>query len=264
MIKTALTIAGSDCSGGAGIQADLKTMTMHGVYGMSVITALTAQNTRGVSAVCPVTEECFRQQIDSIFTDIVPDAVKIGMIGSRRLIPILAERLAYYQADNLVIDPVMGSTSGTEFLGREGKTELTKRLFPMARLITPNLLEAERLVNRTIQRKAEREAAAVEMGQRYGCSVLLKGGHAAEDADDFLYEIKQNRKIWISGERYYVSNTHGTGCTLSAAIVSNLAKGKELEESVRLAKEYISGALQKEIFLGHGNGPLNHMWNLEN
>lgn len=260
MIKTALTIAGSDCSGGAGIQADLKTMTVHGVYGMSVITTLTAQNTMGVYAMHPVSEEFLEQQIDSIFTDIVPDAVKVGMIGSRVFISLIAERLSYYQVKNLVCDPVMISTSGTEFLDKMGRETLARNLFPIARLITPNLFEAEVLVDRRLETKQERMEAAVEIGQKYGCSVLLKGGHVADHADDFLYEWEQDQKIWILGERYLVSNTHGTGCTLSSAIASNLAKGNGLEESVRLAKEYISGALQKEINLGQGNGPLNHMW----
>ncbi len=259
-IKAVLTIAGSDCSGGAGIQADLKTMTMHGAYGMSVITALTAQNTTGIYGVHTVTEDFLKRQIDSIFTDIVPDAVKIGMIGSKFFIDVIAERLFYYRAKNIVFDPVLASTSGTELLDKDGRKDLEEKLFPMARLVTPNRPEAEIFLGKKIETGEQVAAAAVEIGQRYGCSVLLKGGHGAGQADDFLYEQKENRKIWISGKRYLVSNTHGTGCTLSSAIAANLAKGSNLEESVRMAKEYINGALQNEIYLGAGNGPLNHMW----
>lgn len=263
MIKTALTIAGSDCSGGAGIQADLKTMTVHGVYGMSVITALTAQNTLGVYAIHRVTEEFLKQQIDSIFTDIVPDAVKIGMTVSSAFIRRIAERLLYYQVENLVLDPVMVSTSGTMLLDKEGRVDLANVLFPIARLITPNLPEAEVLIGKPLRTKEERAKAAVELGKRYGCSVLLKGGHGTGRADDFLYEKEQDKEIWICGERYPVSSTHGTGCTLSAAIASNLAKGNGLEQSVRRAKAYLNQTLQNEIHLGQGNGPLNHMWGVE-
>ncbi len=262
-MKTALTIAGSDCSGGAGIQADLKTMTVHGVYGMSVITALTAQNTTGISAIYKVTEEFLKQQMDSIFTDIVPDAVKIGMVVSASFAEIIAERLCYYQANNIVFDPVLSSTSKTMLFEQDGIETLEKRLFPIARLITPNLLEAERFVNRKLNTKKKIEEAAIEMGKRFGCSVLLKGGHSTNNikqANDFLYEFDTDRKIWINGVRYLASNTHGTGCTLSSAIVSNLAKGIGLEESVRLAKAYLNGAFQNEIYLGKGNGPLNHIY----
>lgn len=259
-IKAALTIAGSDCSGGAGIQADLKTMTVHGVYGMSVITALTAQNTMGVYAVHRVTEEFLKQQIESIFTDIVPDAVKIGMTASGVLIEVIAEQLTRYHAKNIVLDPVMVSTSGTMLLDASSREDLTELLFPMARLVTPNIPEAEALTGRKLETKNEISEAAEEIGQRYGCSVLLKGGHGKDTADDFLYDREQNRDIWITGTRYPASNTHGTGCTLSSSIASNLAKGSSLEESVRLAKAYMNGALQDGMNLGKGNGPLNHMW----
>lgn len=259
-IRTALSIAGSDCSGGAGIQADLKTMTMHGVYGMSVITALTAQNTTGVSAIHRVTEEFLRQQMDCIFTDIAPDAVKVGMTVSGSLIKVIAEQLACYHAKNMVLDPVMISTSGTALLDENAREDLTNLLFPMARLVTPNLPEAEVLAGRRLETEEEIAGAAAEIGCRYGCSVLLKGGHRKECADDFLYDREEGREIWITGMRYKVCNTHGTGCTLSSAIASNFAKGKSLEESVRLAKSYMNGALQSEMNLGKGNGPLNHMW----
>jgi len=259
-IKTVLTIAGSDCSGGAGIQADLKTMTIHGIYGMSVITALTAQNTTGVYAIHKVTEEFLKQQLDSIFTDIVPDAVKIGMTASGIFIRIIAERLYYYSAKNIVLDPVMVSTSGTMLLDEDARGELIKLLFPIARLVTPNIPEAKVLTGKKLETKNEISKVAKEIGCQYKCSVLLKGGHNKDSADDFLYDREQNKELWITGTRYPVSNTHGTGCTLSSAIASNLAKGNGLEESVRLAKEYINGTLQNEINLGKGNGPLNHMW----
>lgn len=259
-IRTALSIAGSDCSGGAGIQADLKTMTVHGVYGMSVITALTAQNTMGVYAVHRVTEDFLRQQMDCIFTDITPDAVKVGMTVSGGLIRVIAEQLACYHAKNIVLDPVMISTSGTVLLDEDAREDLTNLLFPMARLVTPNLPEAEVLAGRRLEAEKEIASAAVEIGCRYGCSVLLKGGHRKECADDFLYDREEDREIWITGMRYQVCNTHGTGCTLSSAIASNLAKGNSLEESVRLAKNYMNGALQSGMNLGKGNGPLNHMW----
>jgi len=262
-IKTVLTIAGSDCSGGAGIQADLKTMTVHGIYGMSVITALTAQNSMGVYALSPVTEDFLKQQITCIFTDIVPDAVKIGMTVSKELIQVIAEQLSFFHAKNIVLDPVMVSSSGTPLLEESGKEALTERLFPIARLVTPNLPEAEVLVERKLETEQEIEKAAREIGRRYGCNVLLKGGHRTDQAEDLLYLLKEDREIKMVGKRFFVSNTHGTGCTLSSAIACHLAKGYDLENSVRLAKDYINGALKNGIELGKGNGPLNHMWKKE-
>lgn len=254
--KTALTIAGSDCSGGAGIQADLKTMLANGVYGMSAITALTAQNTTGVTAVQEITPEFLAQQIDAVFTDIYPDAVKIGMTANEKLIEIIAERLVFYGARNIVIDPVMIATSGARLISENAVTALKEKLLHLATVVTPNIPEAEVLSGIKIDDKADMEKAAKCISGAYGCSVLLKGGHSINDANDLLYE---NCEItWFEGIRINNPNTHGTGCTLSSAIASNLAKGYDLRQSVRLAKEYISGALSAMLNLGKGSGPLEH------
>ena len=255
-IKTALTIAGSDSSGGAGIQADLKTMLANGVYGMSAITALTAQNTMGVTAISEVTPEFLGQQLDAVFTDIFPDAVKIGMTANDRLIEIIAERLAFYGAKNIVVDPVMIATSGARLISEEAVAVLKDKLLPVATLVTPNIPEAEVLSGIQIVDKSDMEKAAEHISRVYGCAVLLKGGHSINDANDLLYE--NGKLTWLEGLRINNPNTHGTGCTLSSAIASNLAKGYDLKRSVGLAKEYISGALSAMLDLGNGSGPLNH------
>ena len=255
-IKTALTIAGSDSSGGAGIQADLKTMLANGVYGMSAITALTAQNTMGVTAISEVTPEFLGQQLDAVFTDIFPDAVKIGMTANDRLIEIIAERLAFYGAKNIVVDPVMIATSGARLISEEAVAVLKDKLLPVATLVTPNIPEAEVLSGIQIVDKSDMEKAAEHISRVYGCAVLLKGGHSINDANDLLYE--NGKLTWFEGLRINNPNTHGTGCTLSSAIASNLAKGYDLKRSVGLAKEYISGALSAMLDLGNGSGPLNH------
>ena len=255
-IKTALTIAGSDSSGGAGIQADLKTMLANGVYGMSAITALTAQNTMGVTAISEVTPEFLGQQLDAVFTDIFPDAVKIGMTANDRLIEIIAERLAFYGAKNIVVDPVMIATSGARLISEEAVAVLKDKLLPVATLVTPNIPEAEVLSGIQIVDKSDMEKAAEHISRVYGCAVLLKGGHSINDAKDLLYE--NGKLTWLEGLRINNPNTHGTGCTLSSAIASNLAKGYDLKRSVGLAKEYISGALSAMLDLGNGSGPLNH------
>ncbi len=255
-IKTALTIAGSDCSGGAGIQADLKTMLANGVYGMSVITALTAQNTTGVMAISEVTPEFLGQQIDAVFTDIFPDAVKTGMIPNAELIEVIAERLVFYEAKNIVVDPVMLSTSGARLISENAVTVLKEKLLPIATVITPNIPEAEMMSGMIIADKSDMEKAAKLLNESYGCAVLLKGGHSVNDANDLLCE---NEEItWFESARINNSNTHGTGCTLSSAITSNLTKGYDLKQSVKLAKEYISRALSAMLDLGNGNGPLDH------
>ena len=259
-MKTALTIAGSDCSGGAGIQADIKTMTMNGVYAMSVITALTAQNTTGVTAIMEVTPEFLQQQIDMIFDDIRPDAVKIGMVSSAELIKVIAERLAYYKAENIVVDPVMVATSGSKLLKTDAVSVLTRALLPLATLVTPNIPEAEVLSGMSVQTKEDMERVAKVIGDTYGCAVLLKGGHSINDANDLLY-ANGNYK-WFCGKRIDNPNTHGTGCTLSSAIASNLAKGYDLETSVQRAKDYISGTLAAMLDLGQGSGPMNHAFDL--
>ena len=259
-LKTALTIAGSDCSGGAGIQADLKTMTMNGVYGMSAITALTAQNTTGVTAIFEVTPAFLKQQIDMIFDDIRPDAVKIGMVSSAALIEVIAERLRHYQAVNIVVDPVMVATSGSALMENDAVATLKKSLLPMATVITPNIPEAEVLSGIRIQSETDMEQAGKILFQAYGCAVLVKGGHSINDANDLLYN--GNGAVWFHGKRIQNPNTHGTGCTLSSAIASNLAKGYSLEDSIRRAKDYLSGALAAMLDLGHGSGPLHHGFDL--
>ena len=260
-MRTALSIAGSDSSGGAGIQADLKTMTMNGVFAMTAITALTAQNTTGVQAIQETTPTFLAQQLDAVFTDISPDAVKIGMVSSPELIRTIAERLRFYHAQNIVVDPVMVATSGSRLIRPEAVDTLTKELLPLALVVTPNIPEAELLSGRTIRDRAEMEAAAKAIGDVYGCAVLLKGGHSVQDANDLLYA--GGTLQWFEGARIQNPNTHGTGCTLSSAIAANLAKGFSLPESVRRAKAYISGALAAMLDLGQGSGPMNHAWTLQ-
>ncbi|MDD3252995.1 MAG: bifunctional hydroxymethylpyrimidine kinase/phosphomethylpyrimidine kinase [Lachnospiraceae bacterium] len=255
-MKTALTIAGSDCSGGAGIQADIKTMTVHGVYAMSAITALTAQNTTGVTGIMEVTPEFLGKQLDCIFTDIEPDAVKIGMVASGGLIEVIADKLSQYQAKNIVVDPVLVATSGARLISEEAIAVLRERLIPMATLLTPNIPEAEVLSGQTISTAEDMEAAAEVISRAYHCAVLCKGGHQINDANDLLYD--QGRAIWFPGRRIDNPNTHGTGCTLSSAIASNLAKGDSLCDAVKHAKSYISMALAAGLDLGKGSGPMNH------
>lgn len=255
-MQTALTIAGSDCSGGAGIQADIKTMMANGVYAMSAITALTAQNTQGVTGIMEVPPEFIGQQLDAVFTDIPPDAVKIGMVSSPALIEQIADKLQQYEAKNIVVDPVMVSTSGSRLISEEAVTTLKDRLLPLAAVITPNIPEAEVLLEERIGTAEAMEEAARKLHDRYGVAVLCKGGHSLNDANDYLYTDEGGR--WFYGERIANPNTHGTGCTLSSAIAANLAKGVTLEESVEKAKEYISGALKAMLDLGKGRGPLDH------
>jgi len=259
-MKTALSIAGSDCSGGAGIQADLKTMTMNGVYAMSAITALTAQNTTGVTAIMEVTPEFLQQQIDMIFEDIRPDAVKIGMVSNAALIDTIADRLVFWKAQNIVVDPVMVATSGADLMQSGAVKTLKEKLLPLAALATPNIPEAEVLSGLTIRDKTDMIAAATAISQDCGCAVLLKGGHSINDANDLL--IAEGEATWLCGKRIHNPNTHGTGCTLSSAIAANLAKGCGLQSSVRRAKDYISGALAAMLDLGKGSGPVNHAFDL--
>ena len=261
-MKTALSIAGSDCSGGAGIQADLKTMTLNGVFAMSAITALTAQNTTGVSGILEVSPAFLAQQIDAVFPDIRPDAVKIGMVSSAPLIATIAERLRFYQARHIVVDPVMVATSGSRLMETDAIRSLREQLFPLAEVITPNRQEAEVLSGRPIHSREEMLAAARAIAFDCHCSVLLKGGHSDTDADDLLVEA-DGTETWFAGRRIANPNTHGTGCTLSSAIASNLAKGYDLDASVERAKAYISGCLSAMLDLGHGSGPMNHMFALK-
>ena len=259
-VKTALTIAGSDSSGGAGIQADIKTMTMHGVYAMSAITALTAQNTTGVRAIQESTPYFLKQQIDAVFEDIFPDAVKIGMVASSELIRVIADRLRYYDAKNVVVDPVMVATSGSALMKNEAVQTLMEELLPISTLVTPNIPEAQVLSGLTIETQEDMVTAAKRIGDSYHCAALLKGGHRINDANDLLYTNGELR--WFVGKRIDNPNTHGTGCTLSSAIASNLAKGHSLTESVKNAKNYISGALGAMLDLGRGSGPMDHAFAL--
>lgn len=259
-MKTALTVAGSDCSGGAGIQADIKTMTMNGVYAMSVITALTAQNTTGVSGISEVTPDFLKAQMDMIFTDIFPNAVKIGMVSNSELIKTIVERLTFYKAENIVVDPVMVATSGADLMQDEAVITMKNCLLPIADLVTPNIPEAEVLTGMKIENEEDMEKASLFINKTYGCSVLLKGGHSVNDANDLLCQNGETK--WFYGKRIDTTNTHGTGCTLSSAIASNLAKGFDLETSVLRAKDYISGALLAMLDLGKGSGPMNHAFNL--
>lgn len=260
-MKTALTIAGSDSSGGAGIQADIKTMMANGVYAMSAVTALTAQNTTGVEGIMESSPEFLARQLDCIFTDIRPDAVKIGMVSSPGLIAVISEKLEQYNAGNIVLDPVMVATSGARLISEDAVQELKAKLLPAADVLTPNIPEAEVLSGRMITTIEDMEKAAGEIGKAYGCAVLLKGGHALNDANDYLFQ--NGRGKWFFGQRIHNPNTHGTGCTLSSAIASNLAKGFELEEAVKRAKEYISGALAAMLDLGKGSGPMNHGFDIK-
>ena len=259
-MKTVLTIAGSDCSGGAGIQADIKTICMNGGYAMSVITALTAQNTTGVSAIYEVTPEFLEAQLTAVFEDIFPDAVKIGMVSDEKLIKVIADCLQKYKPRNIVLDPVMVATSGAKLIKDEAIATLTKYLMPLATVITPNIPEAEILSDMKIESKEDMEKAAKIVSEKYSCAVLLKGGHSLNDANDLLYG--KDGKEWFIGERIDNKNTHGTGCTLSSAIATNLAKGESLKSAVENAKQYISGALSAGLDLGHGSGPLMHNYNL--
>ena len=254
---TALTIAGSDSSGGAGIQADIKTMTANGVYAMSAITALTAQNTTGVTSIMEATPQFLAEELDCIFTDIYPDAIKTGMVASTELIEVIADKLTAYEAKNIVVDPVMVATSGARLISEDAISTLKSKLLPLANVITPNIPEAEVLSEMQIKSEADMEKAAEIICNRLGCSVLLKGGHQLNDANDLLWQ-KNEQATWFMGKRIDNPNTHGTGCTLSSAIASNLAKGYDLKTSVKYAKNYISGALAAGLNLGKGSGPMNH------
>ena len=259
-MKTTLTIAGSDSSGGAGIQADIKTMTMNGVYAMSAITAMTAQNTTGVRAIQESTPEFLRQQLDAVFEDIFPDAVKIGMVSSGALIRVIADRLKHYGAGNVVVDPVMVASAGSSLIRQEAVGVLMGELLPLAALVTPNIPEAQVLSGLTIRDREDMMAAAKHIADTCRCAVLLKGGHSINDANDLLYA--DGELCWFEGKRIHTPNTHGTGCTLSAAIAANLAKGFSLTQSVRRAKDYISGALSAMLDLGQGSGPMQHNFGL--
>lgn len=260
-MHTALTIAGSDSSGGAGIQADLKTMTAHGVYGMSAVTALTAQNTMGVTDILAVPPAFLAAQLDAVFADIPPDAVKIGMVADAALIHVIAEKLDEYDAKNVVVDPVMVATSGARLISEDAVEALVSELLPRAALITPNIPEAEVLADMAITDRTAMTAAAARIHERTHAAILMKGGHSVDDANDLLVDDTGAR--WFEGRRIATSNTHGTGCTLSSAIASNLARGIDTDTAVAQAKAYLSGALAAGLDLGHGSGPLAHTFDLK-
>ena len=259
-LKPVLTIAGSDSSGGAGIQADLKTMLANGVFGMSAVTALTAQNTQGVTDILEASPEFLEAEIDAVFSDIPPEAVKIGMVSSVPIIKTIAGCLRKYNARHVVADPVMVATSGAKLIADDAVEALTSELFPLAEVITPNLPELTVLCGLEIHNADEAVAAAKAICEKYGCAVLAKGGHAIGNADDYL--------VWdggvkvFRGEHIDTKNTHGTGCTLSSAIAANLAKGQALPDAVEKAKAYVTGAIAAGLELGHGNGPLAHGFDL--
>lgn len=257
-MKTILTIAGSDSSGGAGIQADIKTITMHGMYAMSAITAMTAQNTLGVSAVWEATEEQIREQIMRIVEDIPPDAVKVGMVCGQGQIQAIGEQMRRWNMKNVVVDTVMASTSGTRFLKEQERDALKKELLPFARLVTPNLPEAELLSGMKIRSEEEMGRAARKMSEAFETAILVKGGHLEGAAADVLAE--EGKETWFTTTRLENSNTHGTGCTLSSAVACRLAAGEELKTAVAHAKVYVTEAIRAGLNLGKGNGPLQHMW----
>lgn len=260
-MKKVLTIAGSDSSGGAGIQADIKTITVQGMFAMSVITALTAQNTMGVFAVQEATAEFVSQQMECVFEDIRPDAVKIGMVSSIQIIEVIAKKLLEYDAKNIVLDPVMVATSGGKLM-RDGAVDaLVKNLIPIASLITPNIQEAEILADMKISDTKEMKIAAEKMAKLMDCDILIKGGHLEESSDDLLF-TRKSEAIWFNAEKIDNANTHGTGCTLSSAIACGLADGLSMAESVRRAKDFVNGAIGARLDIGHGRGPLNHMYQL--
>ncbi len=269
-LPSVLSIAGSDSSGGAGIQADIKTALANGVYAMTAVTALTAQNTTGIRGICEVSPDFLALEIDAVFDDIPPDAVKIGMVSSAALIRTIAARLAFHGAAHIVVDPVMVATSGARLLAEDAEEALTSALFPMAEVITPNLPELfvlDRIAGgnpkgpESYDAMNARVEAAKRLLQRFGCPVLAKGGHAAENSDDIL--VTRDDVRVFPGARIDTANTHGTGCTLSTAIASNLAKGMTLPEAVTRAKAYVTGALSAGLELGKGSGPLHHGFALE-
>lgn len=259
-MKKVLTIAGSDSSGGAGIQADIKTITAHKLYAMSAITALTAQNTTGVYGVLDADADFVKNQIDCIFTDIRPDSVKIGMVSNSDIINAIADKLIEYKAENIVVDPVMVATSGSKLISDEAKDTLINRLLPLGTIITPNIPEAEVLSGMSIKSDEDMINAAKEISKNIDSAILIKGGHYDKNANDLLYD--NGEIFWFKGDRVDTNNTHGTGCTLSSAIACNLAMGYSKEESIKNAKDYITGALKAGLDLGKGSGPLNHMYAL--
>ena len=255
-MKSVLTIAGSDSIGGAGIQADIKSITCNGCYAMTAITAMTAQNTLGVKSIQESSPEFLEDQIDAIFADIVPDAVKIGMVSNRKLIEIISRKLKEYGAKNIVLDPVMVATSGAKLISEDAIEILKENLIPLATLITPNIPESEILSGMKIETEEQMVYAAKHISEKFKTAVLVKGGHSNNDANDVLYA--DGKFLWFPQERIENSNTHGTGCTLSSAIASHLAKGEPIECAINSAKKYLTECLKAGLDLGKGSGPLMH------
>lgn len=267
-MKSVLAIAGSDSSGGAGIQADIKTITAHKLFAQSAITALTAQNTTGVYGIVDVAPDFVGQQIDVVFDDIRPDAVKVGMVSSAEIVDAIVEALERNEARSVVVDPVMVATSGSALMAGGAVDTLVNKLMPMAAVVTPNIPEAEVLAGfaiktlEDVERAADAIAELCSKGDGCAPAVLVKGGHAlgGQDSADDLLRLSDGSKVWLRGRRHATENTHGTGCTLSSAIACGLAEGLSVEEAVRRAKAYVAGALSADLDLGRGNGPLDHMW----
>ena len=259
-MKTCLTIAGSDSIGGAGIQADIKTMTALGVYGMTAIAALTAQNTTGVKSIIEVTKEFLGEQLDMIINDIFPDAVKTGCISSPILIKEVVDKIKQYKLKNIVVDPVIYSKSGVKLIKDEAVAIMKKELLPLSDLITPNILELEILSDTKIKGIDDMISASKKIFEEFGCAVLCKGGHGINDGEDLLYN--KNGVKWYKTKKIETNNLHGTGCTLSSAIASFLALGFSLEESISKAKEYLTKCLEYAVKLGKGFGPVNHCYKI--
>lgn len=255
-MKSVLTIAGSDSIGGAGIQADIKSITCNGCYAMTAITAMTAQNTLGVKSIQESSPEFLEDQIDAIFADIVPDAVKIGMVSNRKLIEIISRKLKEYGAKNIVLDPVMVATSGAKLISEDAIETLKENLIPLATLITPNIPESEILSGMKIETEEQMVYAAKHISEKFKTAVLVKGGHSINDANDVLYA--DGKFLWFPQERIENFNTHGTGCTLSSTIASHLAKGEPIECAINSAKKYLTECLKAGLDLGKGSGPLMH------
>lgn len=264
--KTVLTIAGSDSGGGAGIQADIKTISACGCYASSAITAVTVQNTLGVVGVHPIPLDILRGQIEAVLSDIGADAVKIGMLHSSEVVEVVADVLRKYGVRNIVLDPVMVSTSGHRLIEESAIDTIRRELLPLARVITPNIPEAEILAGTKIDSNDQLPEVARALSVATGCSVLMKAGHLVEEElVDYLYNAEEGHIVPLRSQRIYTPNTHGTGCTLSSAFASQLALGLSLDEAAVAAKGYIEGAIRSgaDYVIGHGHGPVDHFWKMK-
>ena len=259
-MKKVLTIAGSDCSGGAGIQADLKTFSAHGVFGMSVIVSVVAENTSRVISIQDITPDMIEKQIDAVFEDIEVDAVKVGMLSTPDCMKAVAEKLARYKPQNVVIDPVMYAKNGCPLMEPEAVDTLVETIIPLADVLTPNIPEAEKITHMPICTVDDMEAAAIKIYSMGSKAVVIKGGHSAGSALDVLYD--GNEIFRFDTARINTKNTHGTGCTFSSAVASQLAKGMCVSEAVRYAKSYVTMAIKHSLEIGKGHGPTHHFYNL--